>query len=73
MASFLLLDKQDTEIQGPRFNPAQEDHKPQKLMQEGYPVRVVDFLPSSTVGQVISVPLSLVAHKCCAFGLTAEA
>lgn len=54
MASFLLLDKQDSEIQGPRFNTAQGDHKPQKQMQEGYPVRVGGFLPSTTIGQVIS-------------------
>lgn len=72
MASFLLLDKQDREIQGPRFNPAQGDHKLQKQMQEGCPVRVMDFLPSSSAGQVISVPLCLGAYKC-AFGLKAEA
>lgn len=55
MASFLLLDKQGNKLQGPRFNAADREHKPQ--VQERYPARSAyeDILPSPAVGQAISV------------------
>lgn len=42
-------------MQGPRFNAADREHKPQ--VQEHYPARSAyeDILHSPTVGQVISV------------------
>lgn len=42
-------------MQGPRFNAADREHKPQ--VQERYPARSAyeDILPSPAVGQAISV------------------